>query len=252
MKKHARPTAIVWVALHMVIGLLGFIFIKVPGLHSLIGESTATGIGASLIAAGATGVTLFLYIRTSDDFRSRVEMLLDSGLVRVFEARSTRIKPEYDDRLKNSREIDIIGFGLSQLREDYFRQFAEWSHTKKVRIVVLDPEYPTRSKSYSTQRDKEERNPSGKIKADITAFVDAVKEIPNLNKTNFRIRYMKALPSVNVFRIDGEVFWGPYLMGQQSRNTLTLIAKEGGYVYKQIVEHFERVWDDNELSVDAL
>jgi hypothetical protein len=54
---------------------------------------------------------------------------------------------------------------------------------------------------------------------------------------------MKALPAINLLRADHEIFWGPYLMGQQSRNTPTLIAQRGGFLFDALKAHFDALWE---------
>lgn len=250
-RKFLTPTSIIWALLHSVIGLLGYIIIKVPAIQSQLGESLSSGIGASLIATGATGLALYVYVWLSEDFRAKLEVITQAGLGTIFDARSTRIRVEYDERVKSGHEIDIIGFGLSQFREDHLGNFALWSQSKKIRILLLHPEYPNPKNAYAKQRDTEEKNPEDRITSDIKMFVESVRGTPGINKDNFEVRYMTALPAINIFRIDHELFWGPYLVGEQSRNTLTILAQKGGFMYDQITEHFERIWNDPALSTNA-
>src|SRR5207249_4989496 len=102
----------------------------------------------------------------------------------------------------------------------YGDAFPAWSARTQVRVLLLDPEYPRRDQSYAQQRDKEERNQHGAIARDAREFI---RQTANLAAGNnrFRIRLYRCLPSVNVFRIDDTLFWGPYLMGAQSRNMPT-------------------------------
>jgi hypothetical protein len=53
---------------------------------------------------------------------------------------------------------------------------------------------------------------------------------------------------VNIFRIDDEVFWGPYLIHQQSRNSPTLLVRRGGLLFDVLLRHFETIWLEDSLS----
>ena len=64
----------------------------------------------------------------------------------------------------------------------------------------------------------------------------------------FQVRLYKCLPSVNIFRIDDELFWGPYLIREQSRNTPTFIVRKGGILFDTLAKHFNTIWSDPELS----
>jgi len=86
-------------------------------------------IGSSLMAAGAAGWVMLVYVALTQRISNRLALLEDSGILRVFPARSVAIRPEYQERaLKAKDGIDVIGFGLKALREDFrvdgFRQWA--------------------------------------------------------------------------------------------------------------------------------
>ena len=37
-------------------------------------------------------------------------------------------------------------------------------------------------------------------------------------------------------------------MGEQSRNAPTFLVQRGGVLFERILAHFERIWNDDELS----
>ena len=237
--------------MHVVLILIGFIFVVSAQNLETIWLSIFQGIGGSLIATGMAGILLFLYVQRSEAFGRRIETLLVAGLAQVFPARSVVIREEYDDRLRVATKIDAMGFGLSSLREDHLRDFEDWSRRGMVRILLLDPDFPSIDNSYSSQRDIEEGNPAGTIQNDINQFVEAVQNLPSINPERFRIKKMRILPSTNVFRVDDEVFFGPYLIREQSRNSPTFLAKKGGHLFETITNHFDKIWDDDQLSVEV-
>jgi hypothetical protein len=222
--------------------LIGFILL---GRES----TTAKGIGASLVAAGIAGWVVLVYVLQAQNLSDRIEMVLGFGFVSAFEARSVRIKREYDSRLSSvSSHIDVIGFGLRTLREDYARDFAMWKERAAVRILVIDPHFPSLDANYANQRDVEERDRVGSIGEDVEAFLQEVA--PHLTPQGphgFEVRLYRCLPSVNLFRVDSELFWGPYLIHQQSRNSPTFIVREGP-LFKMLMDHFESIWSSDQLS----
>lgn len=50
------------------------------------------------------------------------------------------------------------------------------------------------------------------------------------------------------FRVDDDLFWGPYLVGKQSRNCPTFIARRGGVVFQRFMNHFDEIWDNPNFS----
>jgi hypothetical protein len=243
-----KPVGALWILSHTVMVLLGVVFLAAAPLHNLLGQGITEAIGGALIAGGIAGVTLFLYVQTTEELKGRIEAFTKAGLVKVFSGRSVLIKDEYHTRLAQGRHIDLVGFGLSAFREDYIDDFVGWSHRADVRILLIDPDFPTPEHSLADQRDKEENNTVGQIRSDVQAFERAVSNLSGLNRRRFKVHRMHAIPAINMFRIDDDVFWGPYLMNQQSRNTPTLLATRGGFLFDMLQKHFDALWAQSSPS----
>ena len=63
------------------------------------------------------------------------------------------------------------------------------------------------------------------------------------NDGRLQVRVYKSLPTVNIFRIDDDLFWGPYLSGRASSNTLTVRIRRGTSIFDQLEAHFADIWD---------
>lgn len=242
----SKPAWILYAGSHVILVLLGFLIVSGSGTSTLW-----FAVGASLIAAGITGLTTFGYILVTDGVRERLQNLLAFGFVGAFDARSVRIKKEYEGRLERARaSVDVLGFGLNALREDFSSEFKKWKQrAKRIRILLIDPKYPADQYSYANQRDREENHPEGTIANEVVLFIKAA--LPHATKTGpLQIRLYRCLPTINIFRIDNEVFWGPYLAGEPSRNSPTFIVRRGGILFDRLTEHFDRIWDSSGPSVD--
>jgi hypothetical protein len=237
-----RPTSLIWVFCHILTLILGFAVLSEPS-KKLFGSALAEGIGGSLAATGAAGIVLFLYVVSNDDLREKMNALSKAGLDAIFPHRSVLIKGEYNTRLSSARQIDLVGFGLSAFLQDYSGQFVRWSHLSVVRILLIDPDFPTARHSIALLRDREEGHTEGQTKAEVLQFEKVVRELSDLKRENFQVRRMRALPSVNMFRIADEIFWGPYLMHQQSRNTPTLLVNRSGFLFSALDAHFNALWN---------
>lgn len=208
-----------------------------------------SGVGTSLLASGVAGWVLFLWVMLNENQARRMALLTKMGLVDAFDTRAATIRAQYDDRLAHVREsIDVMGFGLRQLREDYGDSFESWSKRATVRVLLIDPQVPTEAKSNADQRDLEEGNAAGSISTDVAAFLSRTESIREAADSRFQVRLYTALPSVNIFRVDDALFWGPYLVRRQSRNTPTFLVERGGILYDNMRDHFDRLWDDPSLS----
>ena len=206
---------------------------------------TIEAVGASLIAAGVTGIVVFVYLRFSQDAADRLRVISDFGIVTAFEARAARIKTEYDRRIMTAREIDVMGFGLNALREDYREQFADWAQRCRVRILLVDPNYPEPARSYARQREEEEGDRAGSIEGSVNAFLTETASLRGGGTGDrFQVRLYRSIPALNICRVDDELFWGPYLVGGPSRNNPTIIVKKGGILFEKLMNHFNMVWKE--------
>jgi len=242
--KHWFSTgSVIWVILHIVMFITGVALMDSESLAEQIGDGAADAVGSSLIATAVAGIILFIHVRRSDALQDQILLLNRIGLVSVFEKRAANIKHEYDARLANAKEIDVIGWGLSSFREDYGDQFTVWAAKAKVRILLVDPDFPSENASIADIRDGEEARPQGDIRRHVEAFQRKVVEAGLAENLNFHVRLMKSIPAINLLRADDEIFWGPYLMKSQSRNTPTLLVRRGGFLFSALKDHFEAVWD---------
>lgn len=235
-----------YLVLHVVVVLLGAYIVAVglPYTES----SVSNGIGTSLIATGAAGWVIFLYVLTSSRASARIALLEEAGLREVFPRRAAAIKAKYDERLaKAGRHIDIVGCGLRALREDYAGSFPQWLERAPVRILLLDPEFPSTRFSLADMRDREEGASIGTIRTDVRAFLRAV--VPIKDDPRFTVRLYRAIPAVNYFRVDDEAFWGPYFVGNASRNMPTLLVHSGSFLFRNLEEHFDQLWNQSSRDV---
>ncbi|HWM47193.1 MAG TPA: hypothetical protein VNR11_09805 [Xanthobacteraceae bacterium] len=243
-----NPANLTWLFAHLVVLLLGIIMMNAEANLLLLNKSWSEAIGSGLVATGITGEILFLYVLLSDRVSARFEILAKAGLIKVFPHRSVRMKEEYHSRLKHAKEIDVLGFGQSHFRQDYGDEFRKLSLQATVRVVLIDPDFPSTDFSIADLRDNEEDNQVGRIRDDVEAFIRTVRDAAGLNRNRFKIRLLRAIPCVSLFRIDDEIFWGPYFVGQQSRNTPTFLAQRGGFLYNDLKEHFDLVWESDKFS----
>jgi len=218
---------------------------------ALVGNAWLQAVGASLVAAGIAGFVVYVYVARSERIERGLDILNRFGVHAVFPARSVRIRSEYDERCRRMREhLDILGFGLSHLLEDHRDDFADWKRRANVRILAIDPDFPSSEFAYAQQRDLEENSQRGRIRQDVVNLYQALKPlIGSDGGKTFEMKLYRCLPSINIFRIDDVVLWGPYFMYQASRNTPTFLITQDGLLFDRIMGHFEAIWKDPKLSV---
>jgi hypothetical protein len=239
---NVRATAIIYVLVHVVVFLIGLILV-------ILGGRVFVAIGASLIAAGMAGWVIFVYILFARNKARSLQLLRDFGLERAYNERGPNIRDVYEPRLNDAEDsIDIMGFGLRTFREDFGHKFEDWAHTLEVRVLLIDPSYPGDGHRYADQRDLEEGDNPGRIRSDVNAFINETKDLINDPEANFEVRLYQCLPAMTVFRIDDEIFWGPYSVNDQSRNMPIFLISNRGEMHSYLLTHFNAVWDDGQLS----
>lgn len=278
----SQSRAVVYLLCHALILCIGISLMTISSLNRVVTNSNPTNaneeygentdstdytidsllfsVGTGMMATGICGLFTFGWVIYSDNEEEKRKQINTAashmGLVNAFEKRSISISEEYSSRLSSARHnIDIIGFGLSALLNDHGDYFLEWSKHAKVRIILIDPDFPSVDNSLANLRDKEERNNCGSIRTDVCNFLKETKHLWGDPQINFDVKLATVLPSINMFRIDDEIFWGPYFLNSNkkiekllSRNLPTFLINKSGYLYDVLVEHFEAIWGDSDKS----
>ena len=224
--------------------LIQLVLILGGSMLALTKRTVLVGVGTGLIATGAAGLITFARAVMHEDQAARLVLYARFGILGAFERRGAMIRDEYDKRLREARRfIDVIGFGLHHLQEDYRQDFPQWAAASTVRILLLDPEAPDGGLSYADARDAEEGEAEGTIAGEVRDFLDRTAELRRDHGERFQVRLYRAMPSINMFRVDDTMFFGPYLMERPSRNTPTLLLGRG-VLFDELASHFDALWSD--------
>jgi SEFIR domain len=165
-----------------------------------------------------------------------------SPQAQAFLSRSVRIRDEYDKRLKGAKlSIDVLGWGLRAFREDYLMSFRLWvERGVRLRILVLDV-WSDEGAMLADLQDRAEGVEAGSIRHDVTSFVHATSKMID-GQPDLQVRLSNYHPSINIFRIDDEIIWGPYLAGDVSRNHPTFIISADNSLFAPLASHFDSLW----------
>lgn len=244
-----NPTSIIYYLCHTVVFLIGLVLVTlIDGDYGLFFDA----IGTSLVAASIAGIVIYNYIRFADGIRLKLQMLLTLGLHQAFDMRGLKKSNEYKTRLLSAeKNIDILGYGLKTFLEEHEKDLSSWKEKCKVRILLINPEYP-KDNPYCIQRDLEEQKNPGTIRNEVKHFISKTKALIGKSKHgSFDVKLYNVLPSITIFRIDDEILWGPYFVGTLSRDTPMFIVKKGGRLYDQLLQQFEAIWNDEKLSLQV-
>ena len=171
--------------------------------------------------------------------------------ITIFSGRSVTIKEQYANRLRSMREgWDLLGLGLSSFLEDYGTSIADLLARARGRILLLDPSFPDADDEHCIaairEREEEMVQPRA-IRGQVAAWWRFIMERrgDEVIKGRLEVRLYSVLPMINIFRIDKELFFGPYLLRTHSRNTGTLLVHQDvdRRLFDEYCKHFEDVWE---------
>jgi hypothetical protein len=202
------------------------------------------------MAAGLAGLLFLLYniLLIKDELTLR--RLKAARVSAVFETRDEAVQSELSEALRAARNrVEILGFGLRNLREVQADGLEALVARAKVRILLIDPEFPSSEASYADQRDIEEGERGlDQTREEVEQFVRYAAPLilreREADSPRLEVRLFRCLPSISILRVDDAIFWGPYLMAMASRRCLLEQVESGGFAFHQVQAHFESIWAD--------
>ena len=160
--------------------------------------------------------------------------------IALFTGRSVTIRNEYDDRLSRMKDrLDILAWGLASFREDYGNRLVDWAtNGTRIRLLLVNPNSIRGSTLCELQDELEGRN-RGSTANDIATFLTELES----SHGGIEVRVSDFHPGTNVFRIDGDMFFGPYIAGTVSRNAPTGVVSDDHWLFDVLLSHFECLWN---------
>ena len=248
-----RLLRIILCLLPLVLAGFGFYFVSIPE-NAVVGgvpQRVWFGVGQSVLASALVSLVTLVGVwaerisrREADDKLHRILSAYQdvdagraAGIRRIHDNRY--IRPEY--QLHQSRvaeRLDVLGMSLKHLQQDIGATLEQWVAERPrltVRIIVLNPTSP-----YCDVRDAEEGTSAGEI---ATWALKLTNTVLKASHPRLKIRWNNTLPTVSMYRLDGVMFCGPYLIGRLSRLTTTLEVEANGPYATQFLEHFESLWN---------
>lgn len=164
----------------------------------------------------------------------------DNTEIELFAGRSVRIKAQYDDRLSRmTSHLDVLAWGLASFREDYGDHLLGWvARGIRIRLLLVNPN-SLQGRMLCDLQDEVEGRAHGSTANDIGSFLAAVQHVEG----SLEIRISSYHPGINMFRVDEDIFFGPYLAPSVSRNAPTGILSNGHWLYDTLLAHFDWLWE---------
>ena len=202
-------------------------------------DNIILSIGCSLIASG-------LVILMHDFFVERkiVSELDDWKLTKIYSTRAEK-NADSDPQLDKARYVvEATAFGLKSFRSKQAKR-VEGCLRRGVnfRFITMNPE-----SQFVRQREIEENETEGQIKHTIE---ELVKWADDLNAKGYKGRILiKGYDTMTLdfyWRVDDEIYVGPYWYNVSSQQTITYKFERDGKGFTTYTEYFETLWENDTL-----
>jgi len=239
MKKTINPYSLI---VSCVLVILGIVLIIVDIAYLKTTSSVCVNIGCSLIASGL--VLLFSAILI--DYHQEYLAWHEWKLEKIFKTRAEK-NNESDPKLESHhvKQLDGIAFGLSSFRSNRSEDVLLCMQSgMNVRLLVMDP-----NSDFIKQREIEEGTSEGSISQSIFNLIEWANKLnKQSNKGKIEIKLYNAMTLDFYWRIDDEIYIGPYLYGVVSQQTITYKYVKGGKGFSLYSKYFEKLWNDDNFS----
>lgn len=176
----------------------------------------------------------------------RRKLIDEWGLERIFKTRAEK-NGESDIILEKHdiKKLDGIAFGLRSFRTKRETDLLEcMKNGAMIRLLVMDPESP-----FLTQRAFEEKTPPERMAQSIKDLALWIKNINGKSvKGKIKLKYYNSMTIDFYWRIDDNIYIGPYWYGTESQQTITYKYRSGGRGFILYNRYFEDLWNDEQLT----
>ena len=220
--------------------IIGIILILLDIFSFKTPQNLWISIGCSLIASGVVILLTALFVE-----RVKVNPLEEWKIEKIYKTRAEK-NLDSDPKLEKARYcIDGVAFGLKSFRTQQSKRVEKC--LKKgvmIRILTMNP-----ASEFLQFREKEEASAPGEIKMSIE---ELIKWANKLNKKNYTgkiiIKGYNCMTLDFYWRVDNELYIGPYWYGYDSQQTITYKFIDGGKGFDLYADYFEKIWENDEIT----
>lgn len=200
-------------------------------------------IGCSLLASG---IVILLQALLVDKVEK--SSLDEWGLIKIYKTRADKNADSDKNLSKAKYQLDAVAFGLKSFRNLQSKNVtALLKKGVNIRILTMNPDP---NNPFLKQREIEENESEGQI---LKSIQDLVKWADNLNNTKYKgtitIKGYKCMTLDFYWRVDDELYIGPYWYGIGSQQTITYKFKSGKAGFKKYSNYFEDLWNEDTNNV---
>lgn len=238
MKKSINPYAII-VSLGLII--IGILLILMDLFWTKSQSNVFVNIGCSLIASGLVLFFTALLI----DYRKEYMVWSEWKLEQIFRTRADKNR-DSDPKLEkhNLKQLDGIAFGLKSFRSNRRKDVLRcMQNGMDVRLLVMDP-----TSDFVKQREVEESAAPESISKSILDLIEWANDLNSQsNYGKIQIRFYDTMTLDFYWRLDDEIYIGPYMLDVESQQTITYKYIKGGKGFQLYSDYFETLWNNRKF-----
>lgn len=225
----------------IIVGILSILFdIFVIKTEKVIWIS----VGCSLLASGMVVLLQALLVDVK-----RKDYAEEWGLVKIYKHRSDKSDDSEPKLEKAKHHLDAVAFGLKSFRTVQTKRVAKLlKNGVNVRLLTMNPSIDN---VFLKQREKEENEVEGQIRKSIEDLVNWADSLNKNRKSKGKI-IVKGYKSMTLdfyWRVDDEIYIGPYWLGFDSQQTITYKFVSGKQGFELYTDYFEQLWNNEDNTV---
>lgn len=200
-------------------------------------------IGCSLLASGIVILAQAVLIEGK-----HIDPLEEWGLEKIYETRAEKNK-ESDPELDNAKEqVDAVAFGLKSFRTKHTNRVEKiLKNGVNIRILTMNPD---KDNVFLKQREIEEEETEGQIRNSIDQLVSWANKLnARKYKGKIEVRGYKCMTLDFYWRVDNDIYIGPYWYHVGSQQTITYKFHKGRRGFDIYKDYFETLWNDKENTI---
>ena len=172
---------------------------------------------------------------------------------KIYHKRSEKSN-DSDPKIKYLRNnLDVVAFGLKSFRTSHGDDVKKCIENGTViRILTMSP-----TSSFISEREKEENETEGQILNTINSLIKWAEDLnsktrkskKNKNVGHIEVRGYDCMTLDFYWRMDDDLYIGPYWQGYSSQQTITYKFDKGGEGFRVYTDYFEKLWDNAKNNV---
>lgn len=238
MKKKINVLAIIVSLIILIIGITG-VLIEVIMVKNT--QNFFINVGCSMIASGIVLLLSTIFL----DYKKEYEVKNVWGLEKIYKTRAEKnIDADTKFEKYNIKQLDGIAFGLRSFRTQRKDVILNClNNGMNVRLLVMNPDSP-----FMEQREKEEGVQIGSIADSIRELVKWVSELNFASiHGKIEIRFYNCMTLDFYWRMDDELYIGPYNLQCESQQTITYKFSKGKKGFEYYEKYFEELWNNEKF-----